>query len=63
MILPVINQAVGLHFAEFGGKGGAVNFEVIGKLLSVERDVEFGIRCTLRNLRGKIGEQTAADCF
>ncbi len=43
MILPVINQAGGLHFAEFSGKGRAVYFKVVGQLLTVKRDVKLGV--------------------
>lgn len=49
MILPVINQTVGFHFAECGRNGRAVYFQIVSEPLAVEGNVEFSVWSFVRN--------------
>ena len=51
MALFVCDKSVALHAAQLGGQRTAVHAEVVGQLLTVERNVE-RVRAVLHRLRG-----------
>lgn len=62
MALFVCDKSVALHAAQLGGQRTAVHAEVVGQLLTVERDVE-RVRAVLHRLCGQVRQQLAAPGF
>ena len=62
MTLFVCDKSVALHAAQLGGQRTAVHAEVVGQLLTVERNVE-RVRAVLHRLCGQVRQQLAAHGF